>query len=305
MIFVSSACSGKRRIGSAVTELAENGFCNIELSGGTVYYKGYEEELLRLRDRYRLRYLAHNYFPPPRTDFVVNLASTDDRIRQQSLAHLRAAIDLCRRLGIDRFGFHAGFFVDPRVSMLGGTVTLSAENSDRQECKRRFCQGVEELLRHAGGDVTLYIENNVYSRDNHDRFGASPPFMGLRYGELHDAAAATGCHILFDVAHLHVTSGSMGFDFAGEMARFMAATDYIHVSDNDGLRDQNRELAENGAIFSQLRRYSLQERIITLEIYDDVRALRRSVELLTTLMRREGRRGRAVSGGPGEATERL
>ncbi len=283
MIHVSSACSRMRRIGEAVAELAGNGFHNIELTGGTAYYDGFEEELLRLRDRYRLSYLVHNYFPPPRTDFVVNLASADSLVRERSLEHLAGAIDFCRRLGIDRFGFHAGFFVDPDVSMLGGTVTGDGIG-DRVASVARFCQGVRELRSHAGRDVTLYVENNVCSRENYDRFGGAPPFMGLCFRELSEIAAATGCRILFDVAHLHVSSVTMGLDFPREMQQFMAGTDYLHVSDNNGLRDQNRGLDQNGAILSHLRRYPLGNRTITLEIYTGLDALRRSVERLAALV---------------------
>ncbi len=281
VIYVSSTCSRKRRISEAVAELAEGGFRNIELSGGTVYYKGFEEDLLRLRDRYALHYLAHNYFPPPESDFVVNLASADSLVRQRSLEHLAGAIDFCRRLEIGRFGFHAGFFVDPDVAMLGRTMTCDAIG-DRDACKARFCEGVRELRSHAGRDVVLYVENNVCSRDNHDRFAGHPPFMGLRFRELREIADATGCRILFDVAHLYVTSVSMGLDFAEEMRRFMRS-DYLHVSDNDGLRDLNRELDKEGTIFSQLRRYPLRGRTITLEISSSPAGLRRSLELLAVL----------------------
>ena len=36
-------------IKESVQELSENGFVNIELSGGTRYYVGYENDLLKLK----------------------------------------------------------------------------------------------------------------------------------------------------------------------------------------------------------------------------------------------------------------
>ena len=44
MIYVSSFSSKQKRIGHAIEELVEAGIRNIELSGGTEYYVGYEDE---------------------------------------------------------------------------------------------------------------------------------------------------------------------------------------------------------------------------------------------------------------------
>ncbi len=87
MINVSSACLEHEKIKDSVKELAENGFLNIELSGGTKYYEGYEEDLLRLQEEYNLNYIVHNYFPPPRQDFILNLASLNDDIYQKTQKH--------------------------------------------------------------------------------------------------------------------------------------------------------------------------------------------------------------------------
>ncbi len=285
MIFVSSACSRRQWIREAVAELAGHGFRNIELSGGTGYYDDLEYDLLRLRDRHGLNYLIHNYFPPPKSDFVINLASPDRRLRERSLAHLIGTIDLCRRLGIDRYGIHAGFLVDPDLSMLGGQIS-GQKIADREDCFQRFVTALRQLVRHGGDEVRVYVENNVCSRTNRDCFGGDVPLMGLRFREMEEIRGATGCGILCDVAHLFVTSCSLGLDFPCELAQFMATADYLHVSDNDGLEDQNRELHEEGIIFSQLKGYPLRDRIITLEIYEGYDALQHSLDLLSGLTAR-------------------
>ena len=74
MIFVSSSCVEHTKIKDSILELASNGFGNIELSGGTEYYENYIEDLLVLKKTFNLRYLIHNYFPPPKEHFVLNLA---------------------------------------------------------------------------------------------------------------------------------------------------------------------------------------------------------------------------------------
>ncbi len=66
MIYVSSSCIRHKKIKDSVKELAENGFQNIELSGGTQYYNNIESDLLKLKEKYNLNYRCHNYFPPPK-----------------------------------------------------------------------------------------------------------------------------------------------------------------------------------------------------------------------------------------------
>ena len=124
-MYVSSACLKHEKIKDSVEELARNGFKNVELSGGTKYYRGYEEDLLGLKDQYDLNFLLHNYFPPPKEDFILNLASLNDAIYQKTLDHCERAILLARKLGSKKFGLHAGFFIDFAAKEVGKNISSS------------------------------------------------------------------------------------------------------------------------------------------------------------------------------------
>ena len=63
MIYISSSCVKNAKIKDSVEQLATNGFQNIELSGGTEFYENFENDLIELKDRYKLNYRCHNYFP--------------------------------------------------------------------------------------------------------------------------------------------------------------------------------------------------------------------------------------------------
>ena len=109
MIYISTSSIRHNRIGSSVLELVKNNFYNIELSGGTNYYESFEDELLELKEKYNLNYRCHNYFPPPKDPFVLNLASLNNDTYDRSFEHLVNSIELSKKLGSDKFGFHAGF----------------------------------------------------------------------------------------------------------------------------------------------------------------------------------------------------
>ena len=84
MIYVSSACVRSKIIKNSVEILALNGVNNIELTGGTKFYDNIELDILELKEKYNLNLLLHNYFPPPNTPFMLNLASLDNDIYKKS-----------------------------------------------------------------------------------------------------------------------------------------------------------------------------------------------------------------------------
>ena len=92
MIYVSSSCVKHNKIKDSVQDLVNNGFRNIELSGGTEYYDGFIDDLIALKKEYSLNYMCHNYFPPPKEPFILNLASLDDDIYARSLNHFKKTI---------------------------------------------------------------------------------------------------------------------------------------------------------------------------------------------------------------------
>lgn len=139
MIYISTACVKHKKICDSVLELVRNGFRNIELSGGTELYDDFEDDLLQLKDRYNLNYLCHNYFPPPKRPFVLNLASLNDDTFQASFDHLEKVISLSNRLGADKYAFHAGFFIDIRLNEIGKKLTRD-NLFDDMEALERFCK---------------------------------------------------------------------------------------------------------------------------------------------------------------------
>ena len=97
MIYISTSCIKANTIKESIISIAKEGFKNIELSGGTKYYPSYETDLIELKNKFQLNYLIHNYFPPPKKPFVINLASLNDEIYTTSINHCKNAIRLSRR----------------------------------------------------------------------------------------------------------------------------------------------------------------------------------------------------------------
>lgn len=252
MIYVSSSCVKHKKIKDSVEELSKNGFQNIELSGGTEYYDGFEDDLFELKEKYNLNYICHNYFPPPKEHFVLNLASLNEEIYQKTFEHLGCSVELSKRLGAKKFGFHAGFFVDIRVNEIGKKI--SKDNLfDKESSIQRFCDGFNELQEIAG-DLKLYVENNVFSSTNAQTYENENLFMLTNSMEYKELKEMINFNLLLDVAHLKVTTKTLRLNLEEELSSMINQSDYVHISDNDALHDLNYKLQKDSDLVDLMKK---------------------------------------------------
>ncbi|MFA5088106.1 MAG: TIM barrel protein [Candidatus Omnitrophota bacterium] len=277
MIYVSIGHFKNRPVTQSVELLAQSGFKNIELSGGE-YHRDIEEDLLALKNRYSLNLICHNYFPPSREPFVLNLASLDDGIFHKTLEFLMGAVSLSRRLGARMFGFHAGFFYDVPVEQLGDRFRR-ASLSNKEQCLKRFCEGFLAVQASAPG-IGIYVENNVISSRNLKEFKGENPLMLSCLNDYRELKERIDFNLLLDVGHLKVSTASLKKDFGEELTALCSRSDYIHLSDNDGCLDGHAPIEANGELCKILKTVNLKGKTVTLELADDVRSIQESYDLI-------------------------
>ena len=278
MIYVSTSCVKHNKIKDSVEELASNGFKNIELSGGTEYYENFEIDLIELKSKYNLNYRCHNYFPPPKKPFVLNLASLNDETFQMSFNHLQKVVALSNRLGADKFAFHAGFFIDIKLNEIGKKLSRD-KLFDQNEAVENFCSAYRKIKERAG-DVSLFIENNVFSRTNAETYSNENPFMMTNFSDYQSLREKIDFNLLLDVAHLKVSAKTLGLNWKSEFENMISESNYIHISDNDGFHDLNNQLTKSSNLLSMLRQSDTKNKDFTLEIYDNMNVIKESYEIL-------------------------
>jgi len=286
MIYISSSCVKNETIEQSVKELAEFGFKNIELSGGTNYreYSLIVKNLLNLKNEFNLNYLIHNYFPPPKKGFVLNLASLDKEINEMSFKHILNSIDMSALLGAKHLGFHAGFFLDISTREIGKKITsIRYDNID--EAKTIFYRNYNKIKTYAlKKGVNIYIENNVYSSFNFKTYGEKIPLMLLSSDGYNEMNQQIDFNLLLDLAHLKVSCKTLKKDFNKEINYLFSKSNYIHLSENNGLEDSNKSFDKNSSIFKLLKSLDLKNKIITLEVYDDLEQISNSYNLIESLI---------------------
>lgn len=240
MIYISTGGFKSQSASDTVKLLAENGFLSIELSGG-VYENNQLKKLKDLQTEYGISFRVHNYFPPPLKSFVFNLASLNKDIARISIQHVKNAIDYSTELGSDVYSFHAGFLLDPGVSELGETIS-SRQLYDRTEAMKVFIERVNNLSKYAlSKNVSLLIENNVVSSSNYKQFSGDPLLMTSKSECVYVMEnTPDNVNLLVDVAHLKVSSQSLGLDATLLLTKCKKWIKAYHLSDNNGMEDENK-----------------------------------------------------------------
>lgn len=278
MIYVSSSCIKATTIKDAVLYLCRQGIKNIELSSGTEFYDEIEGDLLELQAKYNLQYICHNYFPPNKEHFVLNLASLDDGIYERSIEQIMRSAKLSVKLGAKKMGFHAGFLIDIDSHEIGGRLKLK-NTFNKERAIERFCRAVIMLQREVD-NLDLYIENNMISIENKNVYKNINPLLLVNYDDYIELKSKLNFKLLLDVAHLKISSMTYGRDFHSELDMLVKETDYLHLSDNDGLCDQNKGFDGSSDLIRLLSRYDLSKRTMTLEIYEGVQEVQKAFNVL-------------------------
>ena len=280
MIFISSACVSNDKIKDSVLELAKNGFKNIELSGGTNYYDLILDDLIQIKNKYKLNFICHNYFPPPAEHFVLNLASLDDDIFLKTYNQLEKAIKLTQKLNVDKFGFHAGFYFNIPLNEIGKKISKHSL-FDREKSINRFCKAFKKLKK-TNHNINLYLENNVISSENFKNFGENF-FMLTNAKEYIELKKLIDFQLILDVAHLKVSCKTLNLNFQNELDYLIQQSNYIHISDNNALADQNKSITKNSELYGLLSKYSFKNKIVTIEVYEEINKVINSYNLINKL----------------------
>jgi len=76
----------------------------------------------------------------------------------------------------------------------------------------------------------------------------------------------------------------LGLKFSSELDKLIDFSDYLHLSDNDGIADKNYPILKDSSMMQLLNNCNLSNKIITLEIYDNLNIVNKSYELISNII---------------------
>jgi len=250
-IYVSTGGYKNSKAEEISKSLLQDGIDSIELSG-TIYHPEIISNLCLLKKK--INFQIHNYFPPPKKAFVLNLASEDSVISKMTIEHIEKAIECCQKLNSKYYSFHAGFLCDIKINELGKKVEKKILQ-DREKSIDLFLERVLKISNKAKeAGIKIMIENNVLSKNNQVEFQGNPLLM-CDSKECIKIINNTpdNVKLLLDVAHLKVSSNSLNFDpieFLKECNNIIGG---YHFSDNNGTSDSNDPFSEDSWFWNYIK----------------------------------------------------
>jgi len=215
------------------------------------------------------RFLLHNYFPPPKSHFVLNLASTNEHLLKKSFIFCRQAIDICAKLDIPFYSVHAGSAMDLYPGDLGNPIAQQAR-ARQQKIPRKaaydiFVSTIVDLAEYARSKgVGLLIENNVVAMENIETNGDYPILLAST-SEIYQFfldAKESGVRFLLDTGHAKVSARTLGerpekfFEILGHLIGA------LHLNENDGIRDNHERFDKDAWFASFLSDYRNRPMVI-------------------------------------------
>jgi sugar phosphate isomerase/epimerase len=242
MIFVSTGHFRNKTPQESTEIFLKNNIKNIEFSGGK-YQKLIYQYLGSIKNDFNVQ--IHNYFPVPKKPIVINLASQNTTVINDSLKLIKKSIDLTQKLRGRFFSFHAGYLIDMTVKDFGKTKNFFKRTSwsDGMEI---FLKNVFLVSKYARKkNIEILIENNVLGKANF-KFFKNNPFLMADYQDTKHIMTNTpdNVNLLCDLGHLKVSSNSLKFDAKEAHIKSKKWIKAYHVSDNSGAEDTNSETSE-------------------------------------------------------------
>jgi len=261
-VFVSSNCLTKG-VRETVNALINEGINNVELGPSQEYDEEIEEFLTSIKNA---RFIVHNYFPAPQHPFILNLASSNNSIRERSIAQAKKSIELCHLLDSELFSVHAGFVTDPDFGTNHFNFGSLSGDADYETAFNNFVASIKELLDMAVPlGIKVAVENNVCPQGmrGHLLLSEVPEFERLL-----TEAPSPNLGITLDLGHLNVSARSLGFDKDEFIRRIRGKVFAVHIHDNDATADSHEPLKEDSWILRVLARENFDEQIpIVLEAH--------------------------------------
>jgi len=224
---------------NAIESLLDLAINNIELSS----VHQHEDNIAAAVAHYDAKFLTHNFFPPVPGRLVLNIASSDEKIRTASLSFIKEAIDFAEKMDIPIYTIHPGFVADP----VGESDTKDNHDfrfahdaaGDPKAAFEHFLNSMHEIEKYLEDkDVKIAVETQG-AVDKKDLILLARP------EELEKFCAAIKSKKIglnLNIGHLNLAANAWGFDRKDFVAKIKSRIFAVEVTHNEGVNDEHKPL---------------------------------------------------------------
>lgn len=282
MIYVSTACLSEKNLKQNLKLFNKLNVKNIELTGNILYEKNYKKILQNYKFKHKFNFLIHNYFPIPKKPFMLNLGTENSYLNKKSVDNCLKSIEICNELKLKKFSVHAPFLVNFKTSEAGKKIK-ERKISSKSKILKIFKKNFNLLKKYVDYDLKLYVENNVLSKENFLNFNKQNPLMLTSFKDYDDMRQEVNFMPLLDTGHLKVSCKTLKLDFTKEFKNFAKYTDFIQVSDNNSLSDQNKKIKYGSLIYKLLKTLKNKKITYSIEVYGKMKDFLDTIKTLNRI----------------------
>mgnify|MGYP001164630620 CR=1 FL=1 len=199
------------------------------------------------------RIITHNFFPPSKNrSLVVNLASIDNDIRQESINHALQCIEFASQIGAEMYTIHPGFLTEVKTSLTNINnydFTFKQEKVRYEDAFTRLCSSLDILYDFAKyHNITLAIESEGSL--------TSPEVLLMeRFDEFDELFSKNSNKIMINLnlAHSYFAAKYHNYNLEDFIIKYKDRISAVEISHNNGYSDQHLSLVADSYIFNYLK----------------------------------------------------
>jgi sugar phosphate isomerase/epimerase len=221
----------------------------IELGSTHIYRLDIEDIIRKI---WKKRIVTHNFFPPAEDpNFVMNIASDNDEIRNLSIAHAKHCIEVASNIGAETYTIHPGFMSMPDIRKEDNNTYDF--NFGPERIKKDLALGymIDSLsvLKDIAKDLKIKLA--IETEGSLTQPGVLLMETIDDY-ELLFSNFSEGIFLNLNIAHTRFAAIEHGYSIDEFIRRYYKYICSVEVSHNNGRVDQHLPLEEDSYVFDYL-----------------------------------------------------
>lgn len=255
MIYVSTTYYGAKRsdLHKVLNQLNKLDIDGIEIGSTHTYKK--KKELEKIFRNFKGKELfIHNFFPPKKNEnFVLNIASREKKIRDQSVDFIIESIEFSKKVGAKLYTFHPGFLSDAQPSMILPNKNYDFKFNDKVSSKKLANQilikSLKKIISHS---KTKKIKIALETEGSSLKYNY---LMMQKPNEFEDLFKIFPKNLFLNlnIAHSNFASKVFNFSLVNFIKQFKKKIAAVELSCNDGFHDQHLPIKSNSENLKYLK----------------------------------------------------
>ena len=184
------------------------------------------------RDESEVIYTIHQSIWLPSDDFYINIASSNEQVKKNSIDCIEKNIEFAKDIGVKNISFHGGYATNILSQKQEFAPLDSQESISYEEAYNNSIDSLNRLIDIANGDVKLSIENFNFRPERRYLFSRVEDF-----DKIPDEIG-----VIMNIGHLYYTKMKLKQDdYITVMIKTLAdKVNEVHINDNDGSEDLHK-----------------------------------------------------------------